>query len=88
MSEGHIVYTNGNLTTGDGEVSVGQHTSEVYIANFDTASWVQVKLNGGPHSVWVPPAPASGHTYMCIPGDYTKLQVVTAASAVRVFAIG
>jgi hypothetical protein len=88
MSNGHIVYSNGNLTTEDGEISIMQHTSEVYIANFDKSNWIEVKLNGGPHSVWVPPAPTDGHTYMKVPGDYVKLQVITANSAVRVYAVG
>lgn len=88
MSDGHIVYSNGNLTTSDGEVSIGQHTMELYIANNDISNWIEVKLNGGPHSVWVSPAPTAGHTYMCVPGDYTSIEVVTANSAIRVYAVG
>jgi hypothetical protein len=87
MGNGQIVYTNGNLTDSDEEVSLGQHTRILYIANNDGADWVEVRLNGGPHSVFVPPSGDCKH-YIEVPGDYPKVQVVTASSAVRLYAVG
>lgn len=88
MIKGHVVFTNSDLTTEAGLVSLGQHTYALYIANYDGSDWVEVRLNGGPHSVWVPPAASGTQVYMEVPGDYTQVQVVTAASAVRIYAIG
>lgn len=87
MGNGQIVYTNSNLTDADEEVSLTQHTMRLYIVNYDGTSWVEVKLNGGPHSVWIPPVGDSPH-YTEVPGDYTKIQVMTSSSAVRVYAVG
>jgi len=86
MSMG-IVYSNGALTDGDGEIQLPGHTSAVYIANVDTNHWVEVKLNGGPHSVWIPDSQGHVHNYVCVPGDYTKIEVVTETSTVAVYAV-
>ena len=85
MSMG-IVYSNGALTTADGEVNFGHHTYEVNIISKNTNHWIEVKLNGGPRSVWIPPKDT--HNYTTIRGDYTKVQVMTAASTVAIFALG
>lgn len=87
MGNGQVIFTNSNLTDGDGQVSLTQHTMRLYIANNDGESWVEVKLNGGPHSVFVPPVGTSPH-YIEVPGDYTKIQVMTAGSAIRIYAVG
>lgn len=86
MSMG-IIYSNGSLQDSDGEVQLPGHTSAVYISNVDTNHWVEVRLNGGPHSVWIPDANNHNHNYVCVPGDYTKIEVVTASSTVAVYAV-
>lgn len=83
-----IVFSRETLTDADGQVSVGQHTSAINIINNNTNHWIEVKLNGGPHSVWIPPYNAHSPHYINVPGDYTKIQVMTASSSIRVFAIG
>lgn len=83
MSENTLVYSNKNLVTADGEVNIGQHTSAVYVYN-KGASDVDVKLNGK----YIILLPAESTEYIEIQGDYTTVEVVTAASAVAVFAIG
>ena len=83
-----IVYSNGALTDADGEVSWNHHTYEVNIAAKDTNHWIEVRLNGGPWSIWIPPEDNQSHAYVTIRGDYTKMQIITAASTVSVFAIG
>lgn len=88
MNYGSIVYSNGSLQDTDGEVSINHHTYCLYIANVDTNHWIEVLLNGGPHSVWIPDAQNHTHNYVKIPGDYTKIQVITASSTVAVYAIG
>jgi hypothetical protein len=88
MSYGSVVYSNGSLQDTDGEISFSHHTYCLYIANVDTNHWIEVKLNGGPWSVWVPEGNNHQHGYIKIPGDYTKIQVMTASSTVSVYAIG
>jgi hypothetical protein len=83
MSESTLVYSNKNLVTADGAVSIGQHTSEIYVYN-KGASDVDIKLNGF-YTVLIP---AESTEYVEIGGDYTSIQVVTASSAVSVFALG
>lgn len=86
MSMG-VIYSNGALTDSAGEVEFNGHTTELYIANKDTNAWVEVKLNGGPHSVWIPDGNGHQHGYTRIPGDYTRIQVMTAGATVAVYAI-
>ena len=83
MSESTLVYSNKNLVTADGVVNFGQHTSEVYVYN-KGASDVDIKLNGR-YTILLP---AESTEYIEIDGDYTTIEVVTAASAVAVFALG
>jgi hypothetical protein len=83
MNEGTLVYSNKNLVTADGAVSIGQHTSGVYVYN-KGASDVDIKLNG----LYTVLIPAESTEYVGIGGDYTSIEVITAASAVAVFALG
>lgn len=83
-----IIYSNGSLQDTDGVVTFIGHTTDLYIANVDTNHWIEVRLNGGPHSVWIPDTNSHQHGYVHIPGDYTKVQVITASSTVAIYAIG
>jgi hypothetical protein len=83
MSESSLVYSNKNLVTADGVVNIGQHTSELYVYN-KGASDVDIKLNGQ-YTILLP---AESTEYIEIDGDYTTIQVITASSAVAVFALG
>jgi hypothetical protein len=83
-----IVFSRATITDTDGEVSVGQHTSAMYVINNSTNHWIEVKLNGGPHAIWIPPYNSHSPHYIHIPGDYTKIQVMTASSSIRAFAVG
>ncbi len=83
MSESTLVYSNKNLVTADGAVNIGQHTSELYVYN-KGASDVDIKLNGQ-YTVLLP---AESTEYVEIDGDYTTIQVITANSAIAVFALG
>jgi hypothetical protein len=83
MSESTLVYSNKNLVTADGAVSIGLHTSEIYVYNKNGTD-VDIKLNGK-YTVLIP---AESTEYVGIDGDYTTIEVVTANSAVAVFALG
>lgn len=86
MSDGHIVYSSGQVADTDGEINYDHHTYVIFFAN-KVDNWVEVKLNGGPRSVWIPPSTQYGG-YTEVYGDYTKFEVVTASSSVAVFAVG
>lgn len=83
MSESTLVYSNKNLVTADGVANIGLHTSEIYVYNKNGAD-VDIKLNGF-YTVLIP---AESTEYVAIAGDYTTIEVVTANSAVAVFALG
>jgi hypothetical protein len=83
MSESSLVYSNKNLVTADGVVNIGQHTSELYVYNKGESD-VDIKLNGQ-YTILLP---AESTEYIEIDGDYTTIEVVTASSAVAVFALG
>lgn len=87
MSEGHIVYSNTNLTTADGEQTISHHTKAIYLVNRDTNDWVEVKLNGK-HSVALPDSQGHVHNYLEVYGDYNTVEVITANAAIGVFAVG
>lgn len=87
MYSSHMVFS-GEFTDSDELVSIAQHTSALYVAAKETTHWIELKVNGGPHVVWVPPVGADTSTYMCIPGDYVSFQVITANSKVVVYAVG
>lgn len=87
MYNGHIVFS-GEYTNNNGLVAIGQHTSALYVAAKETNDWIELRLNGGPHVVYVPPSGTDTSTYLVIPGDYVSFQVITASSKVVVYAIG
>ena len=87
MIDGHIVFS-GEFTDGDGEVSIGQHTYAIYVGAKETNHWIELKLNGGPHIVWIPDDQSHTHKYIHIPGDYTSFEVLTASSTIALYAIG
>lgn len=82
-----IIYS-GEVSDTDGEVTFPGHTYAVYMINKDYNDWVQVKMNGGPHSVLLADANGHAHAYTEVPGDYTKIQVMTAGATIAVYAIG
>jgi hypothetical protein len=87
MIDGHIVYSNTELTDADGVQTISHHTYAIYVVNKDTNHWVEVKLNGK-HSVVLPDSQGHVHDYVEIAGDYNTIEVVTASSTVAVYAIG
>ena len=84
MSYGSLVYSDTAVTSADGEVSIGRHTSCISFFNTHLSTNAIVKLNGGPREVLIP----AGKNYVEIKGDFTKYQVVTADVTLAVFAIG
>jgi len=86
MIDGHIVYSDTSLATADGETNISHHTYSIHMLCLSNND-VEVKLNGK-HSVILPASNGYGHGYVVVPGDYNTIEVVTASSAIAVYAIG
>jgi len=86
MIDGHIVFSNTALATGDGETAISHHTYSIHMLSLSNND-IEVKLNGK-HSVVLPAKNDHGHAYVVVPGDYNTVEVITAASQVAVYAIG
>ena len=85
---GSLVYTATNLTSTDGTVSIGHHTSCLYVWNKNNTTSAIIELNGK-YQIVIPHSPNTGsHVYHTIPGDYTSIKVVTTAVDFSVYAIG
>ena len=87
MDNDSLVFSRTALTSADGAVSIGRHTSLIKLLNQDPTTNAVVKLNGGPLTVLVP-AINSGAGYLTVDGDYTSVEVVTAAVTIAVMAFG
>lgn len=84
--EGSVVYSSTGVTSAANTVNTNHHTYAIYFWNNDVNTDAVIKLNGGPHQVVLPHG--NNHHYVCIPGDYTSFQVMTANVTVSVYAIG
>lgn len=83
MSNGTLIFSNKNIVTADALVNIGGHTSSVYVHNKGGAD-IDIKLN----ALFTVLIPAETTGYMEIPGDYTSVEVITAASAISFYAVG
>ena len=79
-----VMYSNIAVTSADSKISLGHHTDGIYFHNTHASTDVTVKLNDHV-SVLIP---AGGTEYVCIPGDYTEFEVITASVTLAVFAVG
>ena len=79
-----ITYSNIAVTSADSIVNLGHHTDGVYFHNTHASTAATVKLNGSMSVV----IPADSSAYVCIPGDYTQFEVITASVTLAVFAVG
>lgn len=84
----HIVYSNTAVTSAANTVTIGQHTDAIYFINKNHNDFVEIKLNGGPHTIVLPDINGHYHGYVVVPGDYTSFQVMTAGATVAVYAVG
>jgi hypothetical protein len=88
MSEQTLVYSDTSVTSADGEVSVGRHTSSIKFYNASNATDAVVEVNGGPLRVLIPSTAEGNAGYVELYGDYTKFQVITSGVTIAVMAFG
>ncbi len=79
-----VTYSNTSVDSTDSKIALGHHTDSIYFHNTHASTDATVKLNDLV-SVLIP---AGGQEYVCIPGDYTEFQVITASVTLAVFAVG
>lgn len=79
-----IMYSNISVDSTDSTITFAHHTDGIYFHNTHATTDATVKLNDHV-SVLIP---AGGTEYVCIPGDYTQFQVITASVTLAVFAVG
>jgi hypothetical protein len=87
MNYNGLVYSNTAVTSTDGVVSIGRHTSSIKLINTHATINATVRLNGGPSSVLIP-AINSGGGYVELPGDYTSFEILTSSVTLAVIAFG
>lgn len=88
MSEQSLVYSDTAITSADGEISIGRHTSSIKFYNASTTTDATIKINGGPLSVLIPSTSEGNAGYVELYGDYTKFEVVTAGVTIAAMAFG
>ena len=86
MSEQTMVFAMPDVDSTDGEISIGQHTSQIAFMNQGT-DFCEIKLNGK-YTVKIGHGQQEAHFYNTIDGDYTKFQVLTAGVTLSVYALG
>ena len=79
-----VIYSNISVSSTDSNITLGHHTDGIYFHNPPASTAATVKLNNHV-SVLIP---AGGSEYVCIPGDYTEFEVITASVTLAVFAVG
>lgn len=87
MAEGQtLVFSMPDVTSTDGEISIGRHTSQIGFMN-QSADYAEVKLNGK-FTVKIGHGQNEAHFYNVFDGDYTKFQVLTANVTLSMYALG
>ena len=86
MSECTMVFSMPNVSSTDGVVSVGYHTSEIGFMN-QSENFVEIRLNGK-HVIKIGHGQVEAHSYNVFAGDYTTFEVITASSTLSVYALG
>jgi hypothetical protein len=85
---GSLVFSDTAIASTDGVISFNHHTSSVYILNKNDSTDAVVRLNGL-HQILIPHRHAnSTGVYVCVPGDYTNIELLTAGVDISVFAVG
>lgn len=86
MSEDTLVYSNPNVTSADGVINIGRHTSEVGFMN-QSSDFAEIKLNGQ-FTVKIGHGQQEAHFYNVFRGDYVTFEVLTANTTISVYALG
>jgi hypothetical protein len=86
MAEQSMVFSMTDVTSADGVVHIGRHTSEIAFMNQDS-DFATIRLNDK-FNVKIGHGQQEAHFYNTIEGDYTTFQVLTANVTLSVYALG
>lgn len=86
MSEQTLIFSMPDVTSADGVVHIGHHTSQIAFMN-QGADFAEVKLNGK-FTIKIGHGQVEAHFYNIIDGDYTTFEVLTANTTVSMYALG
>lgn len=86
MSEQTIVFAMTDVSSANGVVSIGRHTSQIAFMNQD-ANFADIKLNGK-FTIKIGHGQQEAHFYNQIDGDYTTFEVLTANVTLSMYALG
>lgn len=87
MAEGQtMVFSMPNVTSADGVVSIGRHTSQIAFMN-QSLDFADIKLNGK-FTVKIGHGQTEAHFYNVIDGDYVTFEILTANTTISVYALG
>jgi Golgi nucleoside diphosphatase len=86
MSDQTMVFAMANVSSTDGVVSIGQHTSQIAFMN-QGSDFCDIKLNGK-YTVKIGHGQQEAHFYNTIDGDYTTFEVITSAVTLSMYALG
>lgn len=86
MSDQTMVFAMANVASTDGEINIGQHTSQIAFMN-QGSDFCDIKLNGK-YTVKIGHGQQEAHFYNTIDGDYTTFEVLTSGVTLSVYALG
>lgn len=86
MTEQSMIFSMTDVTSTDGVVHIGRHTSQIAFMN-QGANFVTIRLNGT-FDIKIGHGQQEAHFYNAIDGDYTTFQVITAGETLSMYALG
>lgn len=86
MSEQTLVFSMPDVTSANGVVSIGHHTSQIAFMNQDS-NFCEIKLNNK-YTIKIGHGQQEAHFYNTIDGDYTTFEVLTANTTLSMYALG
>lgn len=86
MSEQTMVFSMPDVSSANGVVSIGHHTSQIAFMN-QGSDFCDIKLNGK-YTIKIGHGQQEAHFYNTIDGDYTTFEILTANVAISVYALG
>ena len=86
MSENTMVFSIPDVSSANGVVSIGYHTSEIGFMN-QSDLFVEIKLNGK-FIIKIGHGQVEAHAYNVFAGDYTTFEVLTANATLSMYALG
>lgn len=86
MSENTMVFSMPNVSSTDGVVNIGYHTSEIGFMN-QSDIFVEIKLNGK-HVIKIGHGQVEAHSYNVFAGDYTTFEIMTSGATLSMYALG